>query len=79
MPIKAAKEVAEKYNQMEVVMITWDGRKTHVVTYGKDEQHCKLAAHLGNLIKRGVLGWPEELCNEKPRSSKRKSKTDGQL
>lgn len=66
--ISAAKAVAEQYGQDQVIMLTWDKSTGlhHVVTYGKTKVDCRQAAEGGNKLKR-ALGWPEELCQVKPR------------
>lgn len=43
-PIKAAKEVAEKHDLKQVLLIGWDGELVHIVTYGKTKEDCALAA-----------------------------------
>lgn len=65
-PVAAAKRVAEDYGQRQVVIVTWDGETTHVVTYGATVADCAQAAEGGNFVKR-ALGWPERLCNARPR------------
>jgi hypothetical protein len=72
-PIRVAKKLAKELDQSIVVIITWEGEscgtptgQTHVVTYGKTKAECGWAANLGNIIKRDILKWPEELCNTKP-------------
>jgi hypothetical protein len=67
-PIKAAKDIAEKYDTSIVCVIAWDAKdgSQHVTTYGKNKQECEWAAQLGNRIKREVLKWPEDQCNAKP-------------
>lgn len=66
-PIKVARELAQKYGQAIVCVVTWqpDGRQ-HVVTYGETREQCAWAADLGNQIKRKILGWPEEMCHAVP-------------
>lgn len=65
-PIKAAEDVAKKYDYDQVVIIA---RKTgknggeHVTTYGKNKEHCKIAAHIGDFLKYKVMGWEKD--NEK--------------
>jgi len=67
-PIEAAKDIADKYGQNQVVIVTFDKSTglTHVVTYGKSVEECAEAAQGGNFVKR-ALGWPESLCNAKPK------------
>ena len=80
-PIKAAKEISEKYNHNQVIICTFDkdeGR-THVVTYGKTLKDCDEAAKGGNFVKK-ALGWPDNLCNAKPNRIKKSQKfTDEEL
>lgn len=66
-PIKAAKEVADKFDKDQVIILSFDkeNNTTTVTTYGKTVYDCGQAALAGNEIKR-LLHWPEELCNDKP-------------
>lgn len=43
-PITTAKQVAEKHDLKQVLLIGWDGERVHVVTYGKTKEDCALAA-----------------------------------
>lgn len=43
-PITTAKEVAEKHDLKQVLLIGWDGERVHVVTYGATKADCALAA-----------------------------------
>jgi len=43
-PIATAKEVADKHDLKQVLLIGWDGDRTHVVTYGKTKVDCEQAA-----------------------------------
>ena len=43
-PIAAAKEIADKHDLKQVLLIGWDGERVHVVTYGKTKKDCYLAA-----------------------------------
>jgi len=70
-PISVAREVCEKTSARQVILAIWDGERTHIITYGKSVEDCQQAAVGGNVIKR-ALGWPEELCNAKPRRGKSK-------
>lgn len=74
-PITAAKRVAQEHGCRQVIILAWDGERTHVVTYGKTIDDCRQAAEGGNDLKR-VLGWPEELCNAKPARLRRKEATN---
>lgn len=71
-PVKDARHVAETYGYQQVVIIArkhGDGAVEHVTTYGVDADNCKVAAMMGNTLKR-AMGWPEELCNAKPKEKK---------
>lgn len=62
-----AKEFAEVNGCRQVVLLAWDGKLTHVVTYGVSVHDSEQAAQGGNFVKR-ALGWPEQLCrDESPR------------
>lgn len=43
-PIATAKEVAEKHDLRQVLLIGYDGERVHVVTYGKTKADCAAAA-----------------------------------
>ena len=68
LPIRSAKEVARKYKQDQVILITFDAANnlTHVVSYGKTLKDCKEAADAANAF-RWQLGFPVALCHEVPR------------
>jgi len=63
LPIAAAKSVSEKYGCRQVILLAWDGERTHVVTYGETPDDCERAALGGNMLKK-KWGWPE--CNDQP-------------
>jgi hypothetical protein len=67
-PIRAAKEVAQKYNQDEVILVTRDRKNNliHVVSYGKTLVDCADAANSANNLRKH-LGFPESACHEVPR------------
>lgn len=69
-PIAAARRIAEAYGQQQVILVTWDGGTTHVVTYGTTLEHCRQAAQGGNVVKR-ALGWPDEACHAEPARARR--------
>ena len=71
-PITAARRIAEEFGQQQVILVTWDGAITHVVTYGATREACEQAAQGGNRVKR-ALGWPEELCNAEPAHVRRRA------
>ena len=43
-PITTAKQVAEKHDLKQVLLIGWDGENAHVVTYGATKADCAAAA-----------------------------------
>ncbi len=43
-PITIAKRVAEETGLRQVLLIGFDGEKTHIVTYGKTKADCAAAA-----------------------------------
>jgi hypothetical protein len=47
-PIATAKSVAEKHSLKQVLLIGWDGERTHVVTYGVTKIDCERAAEAQN-------------------------------
>lgn len=62
-PVKAAKQVADEFDLKQVILLAWDGERTHIVTYGKTADDCAQAAAGGNMLK-AKWGWPE--CNDQP-------------
>lgn len=43
-PISTAKMVAEKHDLRQCLLIDWDGKRVHVVTYGRTKEDCAAAA-----------------------------------
>ncbi len=43
-PISTAREVAEKHDLKQCLLIGWDGERVHVVTYGVTRKDCEAAA-----------------------------------
>ena len=62
-PISAARRIADDYDYDQVIVIARkvgkDGGE-HVTTYGRDEENCHAAAHIGDYLKYKVMGWPEK-------------------
>jgi len=73
LPIQAAKDVAAKYDQDQVILITWDREEglTHTVSYGKTEADCGQAA-VGANILREALKFPEDTWHELPMRARKK-------
>ena len=65
-PICAAKKFVKEQDLRHVIICAWDGKLSHVVTYGRTVEDCVQAAEGGNRIKR-LLGWPESLQAEPAR------------
>jgi len=62
-PVHAARSIAEQYGWDQVVIVA---RKTgeeggeHCTTYGRDKDHCAVAARIGDFLKHKVMGWARE-------------------
>lgn len=65
-PIETAKRVAQDHDCKQVILVAWDGKETHVVTYGDTLEACDQAAQGGNRVK-SALGWPGSLNAEPSR------------
>jgi hypothetical protein len=57
LPIQDAKEIAQKRGLRQVILLAWDGERSHVVTYGKSVEDCDQAAQGGEKMKK-LMGWP---------------------
>lgn len=66
-PWSAAKEIAEKFEKNQVIIVTWDDahKMQHVTTYGTSRESSAQAAQGGNFVKE-ALGWPDRLCHDAP-------------
>ena len=61
-PIKARREIAERYGYDQVVIVarkTGEDGGEHVTTYGVSATHCVVAARIGRFFKHELMGWPE--------------------
>lgn len=65
-PIKSVKQFAKDHQCKQVIVAAWDGRRTHIATYGETVEDCDQAAQGGNKIKE-ALGWPKDLSAEPSR------------
>lgn len=65
LPIKALKELANKYDYSVLVIYAYDAesKMQHVATWGRTLKLCDQAAQWGNMMK-DALGWPESLHAE---------------
>ena len=69
-PIKAAKRIADDYGYDQVVIIARRvGIKggEHVTTYGRNKEHCSVAARIGDFLKFKVMMWLKEPPIEVPK------------
>lgn len=51
-PITSAKSLAEAFKCQQVIVLAWDGKLTHLVTYGVTKEDCRQAADGGKLIAK---------------------------
>jgi hypothetical protein len=64
--IKAARDIAARYELKQVILLAWDGIRTHVVACGKSEEDCDQATPGGDWMRK-ALGWPESMNAEPSR------------
>lgn len=63
-PVGAARDIAERYRYDQVVILARrvgddpEPHGEHITTYGRDRQHCDVAALMGDTLKR-IAGWPD--------------------
>lgn len=64
-PVSAAKAISLEYGYDQVIVIARRVGEApaphgeHVTTYGRNPDHCRTAAWVGNFLKHKVMGWPE--------------------
>lgn len=63
-PVRAAKEIAERYGYDQVVIVArrvsdgdTEAGGEHVTTYGVNKIHCEIATMIGDYLKYKVMGW----------------------
>lgn len=80
LPIKALKELANKYGYSVVVAYAYDAenKMQHIATWGKTIKLCDQAAQWGNMMK-DALGWPEGLRAQPSRVEKLQNERDDYL
>lgn len=66
MPVDIARVISEAHDCRQVIVVAWDGLRSHVVTYGASDSDSDQAAEGGNRIK-AALGWPATLRAESPK------------
>lgn len=77
LPVKLAKEIAEKYGYDIIALVGWNQiGNQHVTTFGQTLTLCDWAAKLGNKIKSDILKWPDEFCHAEPKPAEIRKKYD---
>ena len=59
-PIKTAKNISNEFGYDQVIIIArkiGENGGEHVTTYGKNKEHCSVAAKCGDYLKYKVMGW----------------------
>lgn len=74
-PVSAAKQVAEEHGLSQVILLGWDGKVTHIVTYGKTVEDCDMVAQAGNHLKQ-IWNWPESTFVDPKRVEKLKARIE---
>lgn len=62
-PISAAKEIAQKYDYSQVVIIArkvGENGGEHCTTYGVDKANCEVAARIGDFLKYKIMKWEKK-------------------
>lgn len=60
-PISAAAHIAREYGYDQVIIYARKvGEGEHVTTYGRNRQHCDVAARIGNFLKYKIFQWVRE-------------------
>lgn len=62
-PIKAAKEIAEKYGYDQVMIYTrkvGENGGEHMTTYGVTKIHCDAMARIAKFLQDKILKWVKE-------------------
>ena len=65
-PISAAKQIAKQYGYDQVVIFARRVGEApypngeHLTTYGKNPEHCSVAAKIGDFLKYKIMGWVNE-------------------
>lgn len=65
-PISKAKEIAEEFGYDQVIIygrVCHDSPEPHgehMTTYGKNKEHCDVAARIGDFLKYKIMGWSDE-------------------
>lgn len=65
-PVSSAEKIAKAYGYDQVIIIARkvgddpEPHGEHVTTYGRDAEHCAVAARIGDFLKFKVMGWAKE-------------------
>ena len=72
-PITDAKKIGMDRGYSQVIIVAWDKNTntTSVCTWGNSLKDCEQAATGGNFVKK-AMGWPDNMCQDKPARQKRK-------
>jgi hypothetical protein len=69
-PIKKVKQIREMLKATQVVIYAvGDNSEMCVATHGRSEKDARIAAEIGNFIKKNV-GFPDYLCHAQPLARK---------
>ena len=64
-PISAGKRIADEFGYDQVVIVARRvGEGEHVTTYGRNKQHCDIAARMGDFFKYKLMGWKPDAARE---------------
>jgi hypothetical protein len=64
-PVSAAQRIAADFGYDQVLIMARrvgeapNPHGEHVTTYGRDAEHCAVAARVGDFLKHKLMGWPE--------------------
>jgi len=65
-PISAAERIAKDYGYDQVIIVARrvgddpDPNGEHVTTYGRNRDHCAVAARIGDFLKFKIMGWTRD-------------------
>lgn len=61
-PIKAAKDITDRYGYDQIIIYArkvGDKGGEHMTTYGKTKEHCSVAARIGSFLQTKIMGWTD--------------------
>jgi len=65
-PISAGEKIAKRYGYDQVIIIARrvgedpEPHGEYLTTYGKNKEHCGVAARIGNFIKYKIMEWEKQ-------------------